>query len=44
MSTFWKKDFRRGLAALNDLLVVFGKNLSAKNPPHYQDNRIGELK
>ena len=32
VSTFWKKDFRRGLAAFNDLLVVFGKNLSAKNP------------
>ena len=39
VSTFWKKDFRRGLAAFNDLLVVFGKNLSAKNPPQYQDNR-----
>jgi uncharacterized protein YjgD (DUF1641 family) len=33
MSTFWNKDFRRGLAAFNDLLVMFGKNLSAKNPP-----------
>ena len=32
MSTFWNKDFRRGLAAFNDLLVMFGKNLSAKNP------------
>jgi len=31
MSTFWKKDFRRGLAAMNDLLVVFGRNLSEKN-------------
>src|SRR5216683_1176511 len=39
MSTFWKKDFRRGLAAFNDLLVVFGKNLSAKNPPQYKNNR-----
>jgi uncharacterized protein YjgD (DUF1641 family) len=31
MSTFWNKDFRRGLAAFNDLLVMFGKNLSDKN-------------
>jgi len=31
MSTFWKKDFRRGLAAMNDLLVVFGRNLSEKD-------------
>jgi uncharacterized protein YjgD (DUF1641 family) len=30
-STFWNKDFRRGLAALNDLLVVFGRNLTEKN-------------
>jgi uncharacterized protein YjgD (DUF1641 family) len=28
MSTFWNKDFRRGLAAFNDLLVVFGRNLT----------------
>jgi uncharacterized protein YjgD (DUF1641 family) len=32
LSTFLNKDFRRGLAACNDLLVTFGKNLSAKNP------------
>jgi uncharacterized protein YjgD (DUF1641 family) len=32
VSTFWNKDFRRGLAAFNDLLVVFGKNLSGKTP------------
>jgi uncharacterized protein YjgD (DUF1641 family) len=31
MSTFWNKDFRRGLAAFNDLLVVFGRNLTEKN-------------
>jgi uncharacterized protein YjgD (DUF1641 family) len=31
MSTFWKKDFRRGLAAFNDLLVMFGRNLSEKD-------------
>src|SRR5258708_17957139 len=31
MSTFWNADFRRGLAAFNDLLVAFGKNLTAKN-------------
>jgi uncharacterized protein YjgD (DUF1641 family) len=34
MSTFWNKDFRRGLAALNDLLVAFGRNLTEKNFPH----------
>jgi uncharacterized protein YjgD (DUF1641 family) len=28
MSTFWNRDFRRGLAAFNDLLVVFGRNLT----------------
>jgi len=33
MSTFWKKDFRRGLAAFNDLLVTFGRNLTEKNLP-----------
>lgn len=31
MSTFWEKDFRRGLAAFNDLLVMFGRNLSEKD-------------
>jgi uncharacterized protein YjgD (DUF1641 family) len=31
ISTFWNKDFRRGLAAFNDLFVMFGKNLSQKN-------------
>jgi uncharacterized protein YjgD (DUF1641 family) len=31
MSTFWNKDFRRGLAAFNDLIVAFGKNLTEKN-------------
>jgi uncharacterized protein YjgD (DUF1641 family) len=34
LSTFWNKDFRRGLAAFNDLLVEFGRNLSAKNTQH----------
>jgi uncharacterized protein YjgD (DUF1641 family) len=34
LSTFWKKDFRRGLAAFNDLLVMFGRNLTEKNLPH----------
>jgi uncharacterized protein YjgD (DUF1641 family) len=33
LSTFWKKDFRRGLAAFNDLLVTFGRNLTEKNLP-----------
>jgi len=32
MSTFWNKDFRRGLAAFNDLLVMFGRNLREKAP------------
>src|ERR1700682_5910853 len=31
ISTFWNKDFRRGLAAFNDLIVMFGRNLSEKN-------------
>jgi uncharacterized protein YjgD (DUF1641 family) len=31
MSTFWNKDFRRGLAAFNDLLVMFGRNLREKD-------------
>lgn len=30
LSTFWNRDFRRGLAAFNDLLVMFGKNLTEK--------------
>jgi len=34
IGTFWKKDFRRGLAAFNDLLVMFGRNLTEKNLPH----------
>jgi len=33
VSTFWRnKDFRRGLAAFNDLLEMFGRNLAAKVP------------
>jgi uncharacterized protein YjgD (DUF1641 family) len=32
ISTFWNKDFRRGLAAFNDLLIVFGRNLIEKIP------------
>jgi uncharacterized protein YjgD (DUF1641 family) len=36
VSTFWNKDFRRGLAAFNDLLVMFGKNLSGKIPQNKQ--------
>jgi uncharacterized protein YjgD (DUF1641 family) len=31
VSTFWNKDFRRGLAACNDLLVMFGQNLDKKD-------------
>ena len=27
LGTFWNRDFRRGLAAFNDLLVGFGRNL-----------------
>lgn len=34
MTTFWNKDFRRGLAAFNDLLVAFGRNLTEKNLRH----------
>jgi uncharacterized protein YjgD (DUF1641 family) len=31
VSTFWRnKDFRRGLAAFNDLLEIFGRNLTEK--------------
>jgi uncharacterized protein YjgD (DUF1641 family) len=32
VSMFWSSDFRRGLAAFNDLLVTFGRNLNEKNP------------
>jgi uncharacterized protein YjgD (DUF1641 family) len=32
LSTFWNRDFRRGLAAFNDLIVEFGRHLSAKSP------------
>ena len=32
VSTFWNRDFRRGLAAFNDLLMVFGRNLIEKVP------------
>jgi uncharacterized protein YjgD (DUF1641 family) len=32
VSTFWNKDFRRGLAAVNDLLMVFGRNLIERVP------------
>jgi len=34
LGTFLNRDFRRGLAAFNDLMVAFGKNLSAKTPQH----------
>ena len=34
LSTFRNADFRRGLAAFNDLLVVFGRNLTEKNVQH----------
>ena len=33
ISTFWNRDFRRGLAALNDLLMAFGRNLTDKDSP-----------
>lgn len=32
ISTFRNKDFRRGLAAFNDLLMAFGRNLIEKVP------------
>ena len=38
MSTFWNADFRRGLAAFNDLLVAFGKNLTGKTPKVNNEN------
>lgn len=31
LSTFLNRDFRRGLAAANDLLIAFGKNLSGRS-------------
>jgi uncharacterized protein YjgD (DUF1641 family) len=34
LSTFSNRDFRRGLAAFNDLLVAFGKNLSSQHNAH----------
>ncbi|MEP7273686.1 MAG: hypothetical protein ABI882_19465 [Acidobacteriota bacterium] len=34
MSTFWNKDFRRGLAAFSDLTVRFGRILRETNSPH----------
>ena len=34
LNTFRNRDFRRGLAAFNNLLVVFGKNLTARNIQH----------
>jgi uncharacterized protein YjgD (DUF1641 family) len=34
LSTFWNADFRRGLAAFNDLVMMFGRNLTDKNLPH----------
>ncbi len=30
LRTFWNKDFRRGLAAFNDLLEAFGRNLRTR--------------
>lgn len=32
VATFWNRDFRRGLAAFNDLLVAFGQNLTVRTP------------
>ncbi len=34
LSTFSNRDFRRGLAGFNDLLMAFGKNLSNNNAEH----------
>jgi uncharacterized protein YjgD (DUF1641 family) len=31
ITTFWNRDFRRGLAAFNDFLVTFGRNLTEKD-------------
>lgn len=41
-STFWRnKDFRRGLAAVNDLLEIFGRNLTGKAPDNKDGNYQG---
>lgn len=32
LSTFLDRDFRRGLAAANDLFIAFGRNLRAREP------------
>lgn len=41
-STFWRnKDFRRGLAAVNDLLEIFGRNLTGKAPDNKEGNYQG---
>jgi len=41
-STFWRnKDFRRGLAAVNDLLEIFGRNLTRKAPDNNDRNYQG---
>lgn len=31
IATFWNKDFRRGLSALNDFFVMFGRHLDEKS-------------
>ena len=40
LSTFFKKDFRRGLAVMNDLLVTFGRNLSSTSGSSRADRCI----
>lgn len=42
ISTFWRnKDFRRGLAAINDLLEIFGRSLTCKAPDNKDGNHQG---
>lgn len=41
-STFWRnKDFRRGLAAVNDLLEILGRSLTGKAPDNKDGNYQG---
>ena len=41
-STFWRnKDFRRGLAAVNDLLEIFGRSLTGNAPDNKPGNYQG---
>lgn len=42
LSTFWRnKDFRRGLAAVNALLEIFGRSLAGRPPDNKNSNDQG---